>query len=369
MDACLTQDPESRVAIETLATRDFCCIAGEVTTKANVDFEKVARQKIREIGYDDPALGFSDKSEILVKVHKQSPDISQGVDGHGDYSKEQGAGDQGLMFGYASNETPQLMPLPIALAHALSEKLAELRKNGGIPELLPDGKSQVTVEYDGRIPKRVQVVVISAHHKGDCNMEHLRDEILAKVIRPVLGHWMDSATQVYINPTGRFALGGPAADTGVTGRKIIVDTYGGKGRHGGGAFSGKDPSKVDRSAAYMARYIAKNVVAAGLADECEIQISYCIGYADPMNVHVECFGTNKVPQEVIEGLILKNFQLKPAMIIKTLQLKRPIYSKTVAYGHFGKADMPWEQTDKANVLREEARNPTKELQNQRTKRQ
>ncbi len=368
LDACLEHDPESRVAIETLVTTDFCCIAGEVTTRSNVDFEKVARQKIREIGYTDPKMGFSDKSEIIVKVHKQSPDISQGVDGNGESKGEQGAGDQGLMFGYANNETPELMPLPIALAHALTRRLTEVRKSGEIPELLPDGKSQVTVEYDGRVPKRLQAVVVSAHHKA-CSIEHLRDEILTKVIKPTLGNWIDKDTKIFINATGKFELGGPAADSGVTGRKIIVDTYGGKGRHGGGAFSGKDPSKVDRSAAYMARYIAKNVVAAGLADECEIQVSYCIGYAEPMNIHVECFGTNKIPQERIEELIRKNFQLKPASIIKTLNLKRPIYSKTVAYGHFGKEGMPWEKTDKANVLREEARIPTTEIQTQKQKRQ
>ncbi len=350
LDACLEQDPDSRVAVETLATKDFVCIAGEVTTKASVDFEKVARQKIREIGYTDPALGFSDKSEILVKIHKQSPDISQGVD-----SKEQGAGDQGLMFGYATNETQQLMPLPIVLAHALTKRLAEVRKKGEILEVLPDGKSQVTIEYEGKTPKRASAVILSVHHK-DCNIEELRAQILEKVIKPTLGSWIDSNTRVFINATGRFTIGGPAADTGVTGRKIIVDSYGGMGRHGGGAFSGKDPSKVDRSAAYMARYIAKNVVAAGLADECEIQVAYCIGYPDPMNVHVNCFGTNRVPQEIIEKLILKNFKLRPSAIIKELDLKRPIYSKTVAYGHFGKEGMPWERTDKAKILREAARN-------------
>ncbi|MCL4389081.1 MAG: methionine adenosyltransferase [Candidatus Marsarchaeota archaeon] len=359
LDACIAEDPESRVAVETLVTRNFCCVAGEITTKAKVDYEKVIRQKIRDIGYTDPSLGFSDKCELLMLLHEQSPDIAVGVSGKREGNKEQGAGDQGMMFGYACNETPQLMPLPIMLAHALTNKLTEVRKNGSIPEALPDGKSQVTVEYDGRVPKRVSAVVVSVHHK-ECDIERLREQISNKVIKPVLGSWLNKDTKVFINATGKFALGGPAADTGVTGRKIIVDTYGGRGRHGGGAFSGKDPSKVDRSAAYIARYIAKNVVAAGLADECEIQISYCIGYPDPLGVHVECFGTNKIPQEEIEELIKRNFNLKPAEIIKTLDLKRPIYSSTVAYGHFGKEGLPWERTDKAKILREQARNISEE---------
>ena len=352
LDACLEKDPNSRVAVETLATKDFCCIAGEVTTKADVDFKEVARRKIRDIGYTDPDLGFSDKSEILVLIHLQSPDISQGVD-----AKEQGAGDQGLMFGYATNETEQMMPLPIVLAHSLTAKLAEARKSGSILGILPDGKSQVTIEYDGRIPRRAEAVVVSVHHK-DCDIAKLRGEILEKVIRPVMGAWLDQRTKIFINQTGRFVLGGPAADTGVTGRKIIVDSYGGRGRHGGGAFSGKDPSKVDRSAAYMARYIAKNVVAAGLAEECEIQIAYCIGYPHPISVHVDCFGTNKVQQKALEALILKNFDLRPSAIIRELGLRNPIYSKTAAYGHFGKEGMPWEMTDKANILRGQASNPT-----------
>lgn len=350
LDACLSQDPESRVAIETLVTTDFCCIAGEVTTRAKVNFEEVARNKIKEIGYNDKKLGFSEKSKVLVLVHEQSPDISQGVtEGEGDF-KEQGAGDQGLMFGYANRETSQLMPLPIMLAHALTRRLAEVRRNGEIPEALPDGKSQVTIEYDNGVPKRVAAVVIAIHHK-ECDMDKLREKVREKVIKPVIGGMMDENTKVFINATGKFLLGGPAADSGVTGRKIIVDTYGGRGRHGGGAFSGKDPSKVDRSAAYAARYIAKNVVAAGLADEVEVQLSYCIGYADPLNVHVNCYGTNKVPQEVIEQLIRKNFALKPAEIIKSLALKQPIYGKTSAYGHFGKEELPWEKTDKVEALK------------------
>ncbi|MFI5412521.1 MAG: methionine adenosyltransferase, partial [Candidatus Micrarchaeales archaeon] len=253
LDACLAQDPESRVAVETLVTTDFCCVAGEVTTRAKVNFEDVVRKKIGEIGYSDPSLGFSDKSNVLVKIHEQSPDISQGVtEGQGEF-KEQGAGDQGLMFGFACNETPQLMPLPIMLAHALTRRLAEVRKNGTIPEALPDGKSQVTIEYENGVPKRADTVVIAIHHK-ECDIEQLRNQVLEKVIRPVMGSFIDSNTKILINATGKFVLGGPAADSGVTGRKIIVDTYGGRGRHGGGAFSGKDPSKVDRSAAYAARY-------------------------------------------------------------------------------------------------------------------
>jgi S-adenosylmethionine synthetase len=353
LDACLSQDPNSRVAVETLVTTDFCCIAGEVTTKAKVNFEEVARKKIAEIGYTDPSLGFSDKSKVQVLIHQQSPDISQGVtEGEGEY-KEQGAGDQGMMFGYACNDTRELMPLPITLAHGLTKKLAEARKNGELKELLPDGKSQVTLEYDGNTPKRVDTVVIASHHK-ECDMNKLRADILEKVIKPVLGNYFDSSTRVFINATGRFVIGGPMGDTGVTGRKIIVDTYGGKGHHGGGAFSGKDPSKVDRSAAYAARYVAKNIVAAGLADRCEVQVSYCIGFAEPLNIHIECYGTNKIAEEKIEELVRKNFSLKPAEIIKTLGLKRPIYNKTSAYGHFGKSDLPWEQTDKAAILREQA---------------
>jgi len=354
LDACLAQDPESRVAVETLVTTDFCCMAGEVTTKAKVNFEEVARKKIREIGYTDPALGFSDKSKIMVLIHEQSPDISQGVtEGQGDF-KEQGAGDQGMMFGYATNETPELMPLPIVLAHKLTAKLAEVRRSGGIAELLPDGKSQVTMEYDNSTPKRVDTVVIASHHK-ECDIVKLRKDITEKIIKPVLKDWMDDKTRVFINASGRFVLGGPAGDTGVTGRKIIVDTYGGKGRHGGGAFSGKDPSKVDRSAAYAARYVAKNIVAAGLADKCEVQVSYCLGYAEPLNVHINCFGTHKIPVTEIEKLVRNNFSLKPASIIKTLDLKKPIYGKTSAYGHFGKEGLPWEKTDVAAKLKEQAK--------------
>jgi S-adenosylmethionine synthetase len=353
LDACLIQDKNSRVAVETLVTTNFCCIAGEVTTTAKVDFEAVARKKIEEIGYNREGLGFSDKSTVLVKIHEQSPDISQGVTAETSEDKEQGAGDQGMMFGYATNETPELMPLPIMLSHKLSQRLTQVRKENIIQGLRPDGKSQVSVEYEDDVPKRVDTVVIAAQH-DECDILNLRKEILNKVIKPVLGDYFDDNTRVFINKTGVFILGGPAGDTGVTGRKIIVDTYGGMGRHGGGAFSGKDPSKVDRSATYAARYVAKNIVAARLADKCEVQVSYVIGYAEPLNIFVECFGTNKIPHEKIEELVRKNFSLKPAEIINELGLKNPIYRKTCSYGHFGKEDLPWERTDKAVTLKEQA---------------
>jgi S-adenosylmethionine synthetase len=353
LDACLAQDKNSRVAVETLVTTEFCCIAGEVTTKAKVDFESVARKKIAEIGYTNEEYGFSDKSEVLVKIHEQSPDISQGVTAETSEDKEQGAGDQGMMFGYATNETPELMPLPIMLSHKLSQRLTQVRKENIIQGLRPDGKSQVSVEYEDDVPKRVDTVVIAAQH-DECDILNLRKEILNKVIKPVLGDYFDDNTRVFINKTGVFILGGPAGDTGVTGRKIIVDTYGGMGRHGGGAFSGKDPSKVDRSAAYAARYVAKNIVAARLADKCEVQVSYVIGYAEPLNIFVECFGTNKIPHEKIEELVRKNFSLKPAEIINELGLKNPIYRKTCSYGHFGKEDLPWENTSKAATLKAQA---------------
>lgn len=353
LDACYSQDPMSRVAVETLVTTDFCCIAGEVTTRAKIDFEKIARKKIAEIGYTDPALGFSDKSEILMKIHEQSPDISQGVtEGEGDF-KEQGAGDQGMMFGYATNETPELMPLPISLAHKLTKRLADSRKSGELSFLLPDGKSQVTVEYEDGKPIRVENIVIATHHK-EMNMEELRKQVKEKIVLPVCGKWVDKNTKYFINATGRFVLGGPAADTGVTGRKIIVDTYGGHGSHGGGAFSGKDATKVDRSAAYAARYIAKNIVASKLADKCEVQLAYCIGVAEPMNITINCFGTGRVSEEKLSELVRKNFPVKPADILKVLDLRKPIYSKTSAYGHFGKEGLPWEKTDKAEILAREA---------------
>lgn len=353
LDACLAQDIDSRVAVETLVTTNFVAIAGEVTTKADINYEEVARKKIAEIGYNKEGLGFSDKSEIKVLVHEQSPDISQGVsEGEGEY-KEQGAGDQGIMFGYATNETESFMPLPIDLAHKLSKKLTDVRKSGQIKELLPDGKTQVTVEYVDDKPVRVTTLVLATHHT-ETDIGVLRKEIREKIINPVIGDLIDENTKVLINATGKFVLGGPAADAGLTGRKIIVDTYGGKGRHGGGAFSGKDPSKVDRSAAYASRYIAKNIVAAGLAEECEVQLSYCIGYSEPLSIHLNCNNTEKVSLELMEELIRKHFPIKPSDIIKELNLKQAIYNKTSSYGHFGKSELPWEALDKVGVLKEEA---------------
>ncbi len=353
LDACLAQDPKSRVAVETLVTKDFICVSGEITTSAKIDFDSIVRKKISDIGYVDDNVGFSDKSEIKIMIHEQSADISQGVSiGSGEF-KELGAGDQGIMFGYATNETNSFMPLPIDLAHKLSKQLTDVRKKGIIKELLPDGKSQVTIEYVDNKSIRVSTIVIAAHHK-ECDIEKLRKEIKEKVIQPVVGNLVDENTRILINATGKFLFGGPAADTGLTGRKIIIDTYGGKGRHGGGAFSGKDPSKVDRSAAYVARYIAKNIVASGLADSCEVQLSYCIGYSEPLNIFLDCNGTEKISLELMEELVRKYFPLKPAQIIKELNLNQPIYHKTSAYGHFGKNDLPWEQLNKVDLLRKEA---------------
>lgn len=355
LDAALKDDPESRVAVECLTKTGFVVVAGEITTKTYIDIQSVVRKTIREIGYDDPSYGFDcDGCGVLVSLSEQSPDIAQGVDESEKH--EQGAGDQGLMFGFASNETKELMPLPIVLAHKLCEKLTKVREAGTLKYLRPDGKSEVAVEYDNGKPVRVDTVVIAAQHSDDVTLEQLRKDIKEEVIKPVCSDYLDSNTKYVINGTGKFVVGGPVADSGLTGRKIIVDTYGGHGSHGGGCFSGKDPSKVDRSASYAARYIAKNVVAAGLADKCEVQLAYVIGVADPVSILVHTFDTNKIPEEKIEALVKKYFPLKPGEIIKELKLKRPIYKKTATYGHFGRddPDFTWEKTDKVDLLRKEA---------------
>ncbi len=351
LDACLEQDPYSRVACETLTATGLVVIAGEITTKAYVDFQSLVRGVVAAIGYDNALYGFdSNTCAVISSINKQSGDIAMGVD-------TGGAGDQGMMFGYASNETEELMPLAIALAHKLTYRLSEVRKNGQLSYLRPDGKSQVTVEYDANgKPVRIDAVVISTQHAENVSNEQLRADILKHVIQAVLpAQFLDEDTKYHINPTGRFVIGGPMGDTGLTGRKIIVDTYGGMGRHGGGAFSGKDPTKVDRSAAYMARYIAKNIVASGLADRCEVQLAYAIGVAEPVSVLVDTFGTGKVENKKLEDLVRKNFKLTPKGIIESLDLRRPIYRKTAAYGHFGRheKDFTWEATDKAAALKEQ----------------
>ncbi len=349
LDACLEQDPYSRVACETLTATGLVVIAGEITTQAYVDFQSLVRGVVASIGYDNALYGFdSNTCAVISTINKQSGDIAMGVD-------TGGAGDQGMMFGYATNETEELMPLPISLAHKLTRRLTEVRKGGKLPYLRPDGKSQVTVEYDATgKPARVDAVVISTQHAETVTTDQLRAEVLKQVIQFVIpAHLLDENTKYHINPTGRFVIGGPMGDTGLTGRKIIVDTYGGMGRHGGGAFSGKDPTKVDRSAAYMARYIAKNIVAAGLADRCEVQLAYAIGVVEPVSVLVDTFGTGKLPAGELQQLVRDNFQLTPKGIIESLDLRRPIYRQTAAYGHFGRneADFSWEKTDKAESLR------------------
>ncbi len=358
LDEFLKQDPDSRVAVETLVTTGFVAVAGEVTSKANFDKkaqEEVVRNVIREIGYDKPELEFDANScEIILRLHTQSPDISQGVSASED--KEQGAGDQGLMFGYASNETDELMPLPIILAHKLTKKLSEVRKSKELPWVRPDGKSQVSIEYQDGKPKKIETIVISTQHAPDISNSEITDSIIEKVIKPVCGNLWNDEIKIHVNPTGKFEIGGPHGDAGLTGRKIIVDTYGGQGRHGGGAFSGKDPSKVDRSACYMCRYIAKNLVAAGIADKCEVQVAYAIGVAEPVSLMVNTFGTGKIPEGDIENIVRKHFDMKPSAIISQLDLKKPFYRKTAAYGHFGRneSEFRWESTDKAEQLRQAA---------------
>jgi S-adenosylmethionine synthetase len=352
LDEFLRHDPDSRVAVESMTTSGIVFVAGEVTSKGKADVQKIVRDTIRAIGYDNPDYGFDcDSCTVLASLHEQSPDISMGVSAS--TNKEQGAGDQGLMFGFATNETPQLMPLPITMAHQLSMRLAEVRKKKEISWIRPDGKSQVSVLYEDGVPKRIDTVVVSTQHSPDISMSQLREEVINKVIKPVCNSWIDGHTKFLVNPTGRFVIGGPPGDTGLTGRKIIADTYGGMGRHGGGAFSGKDPSKVDRSACYMARHIAKNIVAATLADKCEVQVAYAIGVAEPISIMVETFGTGKIPEEDIEARVRKNFEMRPAGIIKALDLKRPIYRETAAYGHFGRNNpsFTWEKTEKASLLR------------------
>lgn len=356
-DEMIKQDPDSHAGIECFCTTGLVLVGGEARTKSYVNIEQTVRNVLRDIGYDKQEYCFCcDDVGVIVTLHEQSPDIAQGVDeGTGEF-KEQGAGDQGLMWGYACDETPELMPLPIMLAHRLTKRLAEVRKTGILPYLRPDGKSQVTVEYDNGKAKRVETVVIAAHHSDKVNIKKLRADIREKVIEPVLGDLMDDKTKIFINSTGRFIIGGPPADAGLTGRKIIVDTYGGVGAHGGGCFSGKCVTKVDRSGAYMARYVAKNVVAAGLADKCQLQVAYAIGVAEPVGIYAQTFDTNKIPEDKIIELIKKHFDFRPKAIVDKLDLKRPIYRKTAAYGHFGRndKDFTWENTDKAEDLKKDA---------------
>ena len=354
LDAIIAGDPKARVACETLVTTGMAMIAGEITTSAYVDMPDIVRQTIKEIGYDDSSMGFDyETCAVLTSIDRQSPDISQGVsEGEGLFT-EQGAGDQGLMFGYACNETPELMPMPITFAHKLTKRLADVRKSGLLNFLRPDSKSQVSIQYIDDKPIRVDTVVISSQHNPDVTYENLKESIIAEVVNKVIpADLLDENTKYFINPTGRFVVGGPMGDCGLTGRKIIVDTYGGQGSHGGGAFSGKDPSKVDRSASYMARYVAKNIVAAGLADKCEVQLAYAIGVAEPVSVMINTFGTGKIPSNEIARVVREEFDMRPRSIVETLDLLRPIYRKTAAYGHFGRElpEFTWERTDRVASL-------------------
>ena len=363
LDEMLRQDPMSRVACETFVTTGLVAVMGEVTTNAYVDLQDIVRKTVREIGYTRAKFGFdADSCAVISSIHEQSPDIAMGVDksieakaGESD-GMDTGAGDQGLMFGYACNETPELMPLPISLAHTLAKQLTTVRKNGMLEYLRPDGKTQVTVEYRDGVPYRVDTVVLSTQHSPDVSLETIREDMIKHVITPMIpAHLLDEQTKIFVNPTGRFVIGGPAGDTGLTGRKIIVDTYGGYARHGGGAFSGKDPTKVDRSASYAARYIAKNVVAAGLADRCEVQVAYAIGVAKPVSVLIDTAGSAKVDEDAIARAVLKHVDLRPAAIINRFDLRRPIYCPTAAYGHMGREDInaPWEARDLAEILKAE----------------